>query len=124
MVFVPLYEIDLLEIGMELELVNGGLDGGLMEELFQLMRGEVGNANVANFAGVEKPLHAEPGLRNIVSTACRDTRGIGTPRRRSQCNSFRLMKRQANALGRGRGIRVPSRSASYRVLAQLDYSGG
>ena len=77
MVFVPLYEIGLLEIGMELELVNSGFDRGLMEELFQLVRGEVGNANVANFAGVEELLHGEPGLRNIVSTACRDTEALG-----------------------------------------------
>ena len=72
MVFVPLYEVDLLEIGMELELVNSGLDGGLTEELFQLMRREVGDANMANFASAEEPFHGEPGLRNIVSTACRD----------------------------------------------------
>ena len=59
---------------MELELVNSGFDGGLTEELFQLMRGKVGDANVANFADVEEPLHGEPCLRNSVSTACKDTR--------------------------------------------------
>ena len=122
MVFVPLYEVGLLEIGMELELVDSWLDRGLMEELFQLMRREVGDANVANFASVEEPLHGEPGLRNIVNTACRDTRGTGNPRRHSQCSFSRLMRRQANALGRDRGIRGPSRSASHRVLAQPDYS--
>ena len=124
MVFVPLYKVELLEIGMQLELVNSGLDGGLMEELFQLMRGEVGNANVANFASGEKPLHGEPGLRDIVSTICRDSRGIEIPRQRSQCNFSRLMRQQANALGRDRGIRGPSRSGSYRVLAPPGYSGG
>ena len=70
MVFVPLYEVGLLEIRMEFELVNSRLDGGLMKKLFQLMRREIGDANVANFAGFEEPLHGEPCLRNIVSTAC------------------------------------------------------
>ena len=62
---------------MELELVNSGLDGGLMEELFQLMRREVGDANVANFAGVEELLHGEPGLRNIVSMLVETPEALG-----------------------------------------------
>lgn len=63
MFFVPLYEVDLLEVGVELELVDSGLDGGLIEELFQLMRGEVRDADMADFAGFEELLHREPGLR-------------------------------------------------------------
>lgn len=47
---------------MELKLVDSGLDGGLIEELFQLVRGEVGDANVADFAGIEELFHSEPGL--------------------------------------------------------------
>ena len=60
---MPLYKVDLLEVGMELELVDRGFDGSLIDELFQLMRGEVGDADVADFASVEELLHREPGLR-------------------------------------------------------------
>ena len=59
---MPLHKVDLLEVGVKLELVDSGLHGGLIKELFQLMRGEVGDANMADFAGVEQLFHSEPGL--------------------------------------------------------------
>ena len=61
-VFVPLDEVGLLEVGVQFELVDGGLDGRLGDELVELMRGEVGDADVAHFACREQLFHTKPGL--------------------------------------------------------------
>ena len=60
---MPLYKVDLLEVGVELELVDGGLDGCLIKELAQLVGREVGDSNVSDFAGAQELFHGKPGLR-------------------------------------------------------------
>ena len=61
-VFVQLYPIVLLQVRVELELVEGGLDGRAADEVSQLVWIEVRDANVADFAGSEKLLHGVPCL--------------------------------------------------------------
>ena len=64
---------------MELELVDGGLNGRLFEELVQLVRREVGDSDVSDFAGVKKLFHGHPGLHELVSALCVEAcEGAGT----------------------------------------------
>ena len=61
---------------------------------------------------------------NNFSAVCRGVRRYRIVHQRSRCSSFHLTRPQASASGRGRGIPGPSHSASCRVLAQPDQSGG
>ena len=52
---------------MQLDLVNGGdrLAGMVVEELFEVLDGEVGHADGAHFAGPGELLHLGPGLDEV-----------------------------------------------------------
>ena len=64
---MPLYKVDLLEVGVELELVDGRLDDCLFEELVQLVGREIGDSNVSDFTSAQEFFHGEPGLQRSAS---------------------------------------------------------
>ena len=64
MVFYP---GGLLEVGVGFELVDGRFDGGGLEEVMELGRGEVGDADLAHFGGDEEGGHCVPCLVMIRS---------------------------------------------------------
>ena len=111
---------------MELELVNGGLDACLFEELVQLMGREIRDSNVSDFTGGQEHFHAEPGLQRSASAGIVNWNSgkVCNRHERSQCNPSHQTKLQANASSRDRGIPVPNRSASYRGLAEPGPSDG
>jgi len=61
-VFVPLHLFCLLKVWMQLKLVYSGLCVGFEDEVFHLCWVEVGDANVTDFAGIQKLLYCVPCL--------------------------------------------------------------
>ena len=65
--FMPIYPVGLWEVGVAFELMDRGLYGGVLNELAELSRREVGDTNVAYFVSHVHFLHPMPGLRGLVS---------------------------------------------------------
>ncbi len=62
MVLVVFYPGGLLQVGVGFELVDGGFDGGRLEKVMELGRGEIGDADLADFGGDEEGGHCVPCL--------------------------------------------------------------
>ena len=67
MVLVVFYPGGLLQVGVGFELVDGGFDGGGLEKVMELGRGEIGDADLADFGGDEEGGHCVPCLIMIGS---------------------------------------------------------
>ena len=76
MVLVPLYPINLLQVGMEFELMGVGLDGRSCDEVLQLFWAEVGDANFTDFACDKERFHSVPCLESKVSRIVRVATGV------------------------------------------------
>lgn len=75
-VLVPLYPTNLLQVGMELELMGVGLDGRWCDEVLQLFWAEVGDANFTDFACGKERFHGVPCLESKVSRTVRVDTGV------------------------------------------------
>lgn len=60
--FMPIDPVSLLKVWMELELVERRLDRRVLNEVLDLVRVEIGDPNVPDFASVEKLFHGVPSL--------------------------------------------------------------
>lgn len=84
---------------MRFKLVDGGLDGGGLEEVMELGRGEIGDADLADFGGEEEGGHCVPCLVVIGLAGvrfCTEDHSCYVRQRSGWC-SFLQMRRQASA---------------------------
>jgi len=58
--------LGLLEVGMQLDLVDGGNDLGLIKQVREVLDHEVADADGADLAVLEQPLQRSVGLKRLV----------------------------------------------------------
>ena len=94
MVLVVFNPGGLLEVGVGFELVDGGFDWGGGEEVGQLGRGEIGDANLADFEGEEEGGHCVPclGMVGLAGVPLHVKSQLYIRQRSGLCSFLRMMR--------------------------------